>query len=534
MQHTRGLLWAVGLAALVSVTVASPAQAFSLSLPQYLKDAFSFLSKTQAQEGGDLKPEMDMGNPMPGDTNPGGEGLGNPNPAPGPGNPGPNGPPPKKFNDNPPGLPPQDGGEREGFDRNPADDALRNINRGGGELNRKLDRFGRFIDNRERKGGPIDTDTREKFGRSKEAAKQMEEADSSDDVEGVDAGQLEDDVKSLEQKKKQLEQEERQLKNRKKQLEQMLKMVTGFEKQLVRLTKQKLAIPASITEAIANIKTTVDKAKGATTLEGVDELSADVPELMSALNESRADLEMAGRFPQLRTQMKSEVKRWENELKRATTLAKSLIAKKIDVSEALATLTAGIAKLKETQAAVLAKAAEGSYQEAFELAEEDFFGDREDLAQAITVIQMMKNLKGFRGQYNSAVQFIDRRIKLADRKKLDTNQVKELFASAKAKGQEVLGLIGSTELDTDAVQALLAELEDLKGELEDELRELLGEEETYSWRQGKAPVQFGSLEVPAGFGGGQGERGNSGPGGGGPGSTGPGGPGFGQGSEGGF
>ncbi len=85
-------------------------------------------------------------------------------------------------------------------------------------------------------------------------------------------------------------------------------------------------------------------------------------------------------------------------------------------------------------------------------------------------------------------------IKRLKRQKIDTSELEDLYAQAKAKGEEIIAMIKAKEFDDEeTVRSAFDEMENIGQEFESKMRELTGEREQMPWEKG--PQQFRKMEM---------------------------------------
>ncbi len=343
---------------------------------------------------------------------------------------------------------------------------------------------------------------------TKGMVEKLKEAGSLDDVANIDKEHVEQNLQEIngemqnsKEQERQKKMQEQQLKQMKKHLDQMEQQVKQFERIL---TKIKVTPPAKLTETIAKIKEIIAKARAATTM---DEWQAagveDIRDLFDSLQESRGQLEMLARWPQTLKQVDVQLKRLNNELAKAKKMV-TKVSKDIDLTSTYSSFEEVVGKLKLARDNAVAKVEAGAAEEAFQLLQDDFFGQLDDIFKYQRTIQMMSNLGKFKAEFQRGVAQLDRRIKKLERnKKIDVTEIRQLQADAKVKGEQIIDILkAGGDLDEDTIFGLMQEMESLRSEIEASLNELEGDNSALPWNQGKQ--QFGNVnfQVPTGFGGG--------------------------------
>ncbi len=468
------------LSLVLTFSVTQPAKAFYLEVPEFFKTALKSLQskKALAQEGGTVAPTS----PPP---------PSNPTPPPPPNPTQPPSPPVDSGSFKPPALQPQEG-------QTPGNNLeFKQLHQGAEQMDNGLRKFDSMMKGSERDGGKLPPGTRDNFDRAQGMVNKSKSAQNSEDAQNINGDELDQSMRSLDQSRQEMMQKERRLKDMRRMLSGMERAVTMFERQVTKLTKQKIAVPQNVTDALQKVKDVIAKLKATEDADEAEELMQDLPDLMDTLNESRQQLEMLSRWPQTLKQLDRELKNLTRELSRSKAVVDRLLKKEIDLTQTYSQFEAAVNKLKGVRDEAVAKVASGNAEEAFELLEEDFFGQMQDVWEHQRVIQTMSNLGRFVSDFSRGVNDANRTIATLKRKKIDTSDLEGLLVEIKAKGEEVKTLLKAQPLDDEAVMSILQDLENTRQQFENQRGDLLGEEETRPWEGGGQ--NFKSLELPPGF-----------------------------------
>ena len=486
------------LALALSLTVALPAKAFYLEVPSYFKDLFP---KTSAQEGATMAPKPIMESPQLGQPsispalepitdgtailpntgiNPSATCLVNGKELPGTCD---------QYNKQPQqdgnNQPPTVNGQGQGDNRGPDNERmLKDVKRGVTDVERQLKQFKMMVSKFEKQGTVISEDLKSKITTLKTLIAKYKTITSAEELQEMNMDELWQGMRDLEEERQNLERTANVLREMRR-IETGVKM---FEKQIAKLVKQKVTMPADITANLEKVKTIIAAIKS-----GQTENAEDIFEAMQELDQSRGQLEMLARWPQTVKEMDQELKNLVRETKRAKTIADRLSKKGMDLSGTYAELEAAVNKMKETRDATVAKMQAGESEEAFEMVQNDFFGQMEDTWQGHKIIMTMNNFGQFNADFTRGIAQAQREIKAVERKKIDATALKDLLTQAKAKGAEVKEMFKAKPLDPDSIMAVLEELEDLRQEFDQMLAELTGAEEEMPWEKG--PRQFQSMQA---------------------------------------
>ncbi len=306
-------------------------------------------------------------------------------------------------------------------------------------------------------------------------------AQTSDELmeQDLDPGSLGGIMQELEEARREAEQCKRMKNDMKRGLKGMKSGVNMFEKQLKKLSQKGIATPANIQENIDKIKTMLQKIETGDSC-NIEELGMDeMPDLFQNLDESRQQLEMLTRWPEMKKMMNKELKKLQTELKKAKSAADRLNKKGIDVYDILANFESAVAKLQVVGNEAEAKLQSGDAEGAMELLESDFYGQMEDVWQYNRMISMVTNLGKFTSESQRGINNAKRMITQLKRQKKDVSELQDLLEDATAKRQEIINTLKSvkaSEVDEEGVITMMEEMENLKQEFDDNVSELTGKQ----------------------------------------------------------
>ncbi len=474
MKYVKKILLG-GLLVVGSLAFATPSQAFYLEVPQILRNAVQSLkSSVNAQEASDIKstdsvlpsvsPQQyapvqpissDMYKPQENNTPP---------------------KPPMNFQP----QPGQD--DRSGQDGNRGPDnerMLKDVKRGASDVARQLKQFETLVTKFEKKGVAISADTKTKMEELRALIAKFQSITSAEEIQDMNMDDMWSKMRDLEEERRSLEQMDNILREMKR-IESSVKM---FEKQVLKLSKQKIALPTEITENLEKVKTAITDIKA-----GKMENAENIFDLVQNLNENRNQMEMLARWPQTSKEMDRQVKNLEKELKRAKTTTDRLNKKGIDISSIYSQFETAVAKLKEIRSEANSKINENA-EDAFDLVQNDFFGQMDDVMENQRIIMTMGNFGQFQTDFTREINKATQQIKALKKKNVDTSELENLISEAKTKGAEVKELFKVKPLDPDAVVEALSEVENLGQEFDHKMSELTGVEEDMPWEKGKQEFQ---------------------------------------------
>ncbi len=360
--------------------------------------------------------------------------------------------------------------------------ALKDMKRGAQQITKQLKQFEALVARFEKKGVAISSDVKTKIEELKKITQKFLSA-TADDAKDLDMNEMGQSMRDLENERQNLE----QMDNITREIRRIESNVNTFEKQVQKLAKQNISMPAMVSENLGKMKTAIANIKA-----GKMENAGDIFDLMRDLDESRGQMEMLARWPQTVKEMDRQVKNLERELKRSKLSVDRLNKNGIDLSSVYSQFESAIAKLKETRDAAKIKIQENA-EDAFDMVQNDFFGQMDDVMESQRTIMTMSNFGRFQSDFTRETNKDVQRIKTLKRQKIDTAELEDLLTQAKAKGAEVKDLFKANPLDVDAVIEALGEIENIKQEFDNKIGELTGTEDQMPWEKGSQ--QFKQIEV---------------------------------------
>lgn len=490
------------------VLVAKPAKAFYLEVPQSVKDLFTVFKseKVSAQESytATTPPPTDSTQPAPY------SGTSQPYPP----QEGMMPPPSSGMTDQPMNqpysMPPQQGmmqnnqgapygyngqGMQGGQDNGKQ---LEQMKRGMSQMSRQVKQLEQMITSAEKKGTNVPEEIKQNLAKLKNILDSVSGATSMDDMQNIDTSEIQELMQSLDEYRRNVMEAQQRLDGMRRGMKGMEQGLKMFKTQISRLTKQKIAVPSDLTENITKLEAIVAAIKNAKTIEEMDAIDFEsMQDLMQTLDENRQQLEALARWPQSLKQINNELTRLTRELTRSKTIVTRLTAKGIDLQSEYTAFEEAVNKLKDVRDDAVAMMAAGNSEEAFSTLEDDFFGQMDDVWQNQRIIMTMSNLSRFATEFKQNMARANSMVKNLKRKKVDTSELETAISQANIKGQEILALLKTKPVDTEAIIEALDELENIKQEFESISSELTGEEDDLPWEHG--PQQFKPVTLPQGF-----------------------------------
>jgi len=504
----------------------APAHAFSLNFKTFF-EKFAPVEKIQAQEAGEMTAPADQIQPLPPVDNDSSSNNPTPTtcrvndvdvPCPGVNNP----PQPNQPNQNQPGQFNQSG--QQGQPGPSAEQMAKQSAQRLKEMKNGLKTIRATVTSFEKlmvKGNTLSDALQAKIVQAKELATKIEGTTTADEISNDDMDTLRELMNDLREEQQSMQ----RLTEFRKNIIYTERGVKNFESQVKRLEKQKIVIPADVTANLEKIKQLITTVKTAVSWEEMQTAGVeDLGDLMDTLNESRNNLEMLARWPKTLKQMDKEITNLNRQVKKDKIIVDRLLKKEIDLTENYNKFVEMAEKIKAARADAATKMAAGDSQGAFNVAEDDFFGQLEETYQNAKIIEMMNSLGAFTSSFKSELNKAKQTIKQLANKKIDITELQAIYDETKTKGDETLALIKIKPIDEEAVITAMEELGNLRVDFGNKISELQGDDSAdMPWEQGTN--QFKAVSVTPNFNqyfpqqqqqpmpgvGGSGDGGNKGP-----------------------
>lgn len=378
--------------------------------------------------------------------------------------------------------------------QNGGDMGLSNMKRGLKQMDNNLKKFEKMVTDLEKKGGQIPQELKDKIARAKSISEALNSATTAEEMQSAGMDEYPSMLQDLEESRREIFENAQRLQDVKRNIKGMEQGLKMFESQLKKLQKQKITLPADLTEKVTKARAVIDAIKNAKTWEEVESAGIeDLQDTFQDLDEGRQQLEMLARWPQTLKQIDKELSNLNKELKRDKTIVDKLAKKGIDLSSNYSLFAEVIAKLKAVRDDAVAKMSAGQSQEAFDAIENDFFGQMDDVWENSRIIQTMNNLGRFNQDFKRGITDMSRTVAKLKKNRIDIAELAELVSQIKAKGEGVLALLKEKPVDQEAISTELQDLEGLRMDFENKVQELAGEGEDMPWEIG--PQQFKSIQV---------------------------------------
>ncbi len=391
------------------------------------------------------------------------------------------------------------GDQRQGM-QGGQDDArqLAEMKRNMKQMGRMVKQFEQMIASAEKKGTTVPEEVKQNLAKLKSILDAVQNAKSMEELQDVDMSAIQDLTQSLEDFRRNVIEGQQRLDGMKRGMKGMEQGLKMFKAQIARLAKQKITVPAEITDNIAKLEAIITTIKNAKTAEEMDAIDFEsMQDLMQNMDQNRQQLEILARWPQTLKDIDRQLTQLQRELKRAKSIADRLAKKGIDVQDLYNSFADAVNKLKSVRDDAVAKMAAGNSEEAFSALEDDFFGQMEDVWQHSRVLNMMANMGQFTAEFKREMAQAQQMINRLKRQKKDTSELEAIFQQAKEKGQEIIDMIKSKDFDEETIKDAFDEMENIGQEFEAKLAELTGQEEVMPWEKG--PQQFRDINLPQGF-----------------------------------
>lgn len=372
---------------------------------------------------------------------------------------------------------------------------LKDMKRNVLQMENNLKQFEKMMQKAEKSGTVVPTEIKEKLEKAKNIIAAIKSAATMEEMRNAGMEDFNEIMQDLEQARQDIFEKAQRLQDVKRGVKSMEQGIKTFEKQLATVAKKKVIVPQEIANNVAKLKDVIAKIKVAQTWDEVEAAGLeDMQDMMQTLDQSRQQLEILARWPQTLKQVNQELKRLTTELKRSKSISDRLMKKSIDVSGVYAEFEAAVNKLTSVRDEAANDMNTGKSDDAFDLLQNNFFGQTQDVWEFQRVIQTMNNLGQFTSQFKQGVNQAQNQIKMLQRKKIDVVELQDLLNQSKTEGNEVLALMKIKSIDTDAIMSGIQDLENLRQDFDSKMGELTGAEGgPMPWEQG--PQQFQKVEM---------------------------------------
>ena len=345
------------------------------------------------------------------------------------------------------------------------------------------------------KGNTLSDALKVKITQAKEIVAKIENAKSAEEISNDDMDNLRELMNNLEEERQSMQ----RLTEFRRNISNTERGVKNFESQLTRLQKQKIVVPADVTENLNKIKQLISVVKIAKSWEEMQTAGVeDMGDLMDTLNESRNNLEMLARWPQTLKQMNKEVVNLDRQVKKDKGIVDRLLKKGIDLTENYNKFVEMVNKIKVVRDEANSKMAAGDSENAFNLVQDDFFGQLEETYQNAKVIEIMNNLGAFTSSFKSELNKAKQQINQLGKKKIDVTELQAIYNETKIKGDETMVLVKTKPIDEEAVITAMEEMQNLRVDFGEKVSELQGEDAVdMPWEQGNQ--QFKAVQMTSDF-----------------------------------
>lgn len=373
---------------------------------------------------------------------------------------------------------------------------FKEMKRGSKGMEQGLKQYEKNFAQAEKKGVVIPQEIKDKLTQLRTIVDGAKNASTVEELDNLDLGSTQEIMQSLNEAQRELIENAQRLDGMKRGIKGMKQGINMFEKQLARLTKQKIAIPADLEEKIAKARAVIAAIESAKTWDEAEAAGIeDMQDIMMNLDQSRGQLEMLARWPQTLNQLNRELQNFARQLKQNKAIADRLNKRGIDLSDHVSAFEEAVNKLKSVREEAIAKIAAGESQEAFELIENEFFGQMDDIYQHVKIIQIMNNMGRFTSDFKRGLAEATHELNRRAKKGIDVSEARATLEQAKTQGEEVVVLLKTKPLDEEAMLNALETFEESMMTFGNQMESLDGgQEEIMPWEKG--PQQFKKMEVP--------------------------------------
>src|SRR3989338_1190185 len=371
---------------------------------------------------------------------------------------------------------------------------MQDMKRGVKQTERMVKEFEKMIQKVEKAGVVVSSEVKQDLEKIKAILVAVSKAASIEEIQDTGMQEMGDLMQSMEDFRRDVVEKQQRMEGMKRGIRGMEQGLKMFKSQVTRLAKSKVAVPADVTENIAKLEAIIAQVKTAKTSEEIDAIDFESMQgLMQDMDESRQKLEQLARWPQTLKDVNRQLTQLQRELKRAKSIADRLVKKGMDVQDLYNSFADAVNKLKSVRDSAVEKMAAGDGEGAFDLIENEFFGQMEDVWQHFRVLNMMANMGRFTAEFKREMAQAQLMINRLKRQKKDTSELEAILQQAKDKGAEIQAMIKSKDFDEDTIRNAFDEMENISQEFDSAVAELTGQEEVMPWEKG--PQQFRRVEM---------------------------------------
>ena len=371
---------------------------------------------------------------------------------------------------------------------------LAEMKRNTKQMERPIKEFERMIQKVEKSGVAVSEEVKQNLAKAKAILESAKNASTMEEMQNVDMSEMGDLMQSMDEFRRDVVEKQQRIDGMRRGMRGMEQGLRMFENQVKRLAKSKVTVPTDVTENIAKLKAVIAQVKSAKTSEEIDAIDFEsMQDLMQNMDESRQKLEHLSRWPQTLKDINRQLTQLQREQKRAKSIANRLGKKGLDVQDLYNSFVDAVNKLKSVRDSAVEKMAAGDGEGAFELIENDFFGQMEDVWQHFRVLMMMSNMGQFNAEFKREMAKAQLQINRLKRQKKDTSELEAILQQTKERGQEIQNMIKTKDFDEDTIRDAFDEMENIGQEFDSKLAELTGQEEQMPWEKG--PQQFRRIEM---------------------------------------
>lgn len=346
-------------------------------------------------------------------------------------------------------------------------------------------------------GNVIPDNVKAKISRQKEIIKTLKEATTLEQAESANMNEFSDNMTNLGEELGNIS----KLAAIKKAVISMEKGVTSFEKQAEKVKKQGVVLPDDVVENLKKARTLVNTIKSAKTWDEVEAAGFyEFDDVMDELNNSRQELEYLAKWPMIMKEVDKQIAKLELALKNAKTKVDLLEKKNIDVGFNYINFEQEINKLKDIKTEAINKMKEGKGEEAFDILENNFFDNLDNVYENQRVIEEMNGLGRFNSDFKKELANVDLRIKTLKKKKIDTKEADAKLIEVKNAAKKVNDLLQTKPQDMTMIKIAIEEFEALRKSLYDIIDKIDTADDTMIWEiPGKNDIKFQKINMTNDF-----------------------------------
>lgn len=346
-------------------------------------------------------------------------------------------------------------------------------------------------------GNTIPDNVKTIITRQKEIIKTLKEAKTVEQAESVNMDEFSENMTLLGEEIGNIS----KLGAIKKAVISMEKGVASFEKQAEKVKKQGVVLPDDVVESLKKARTLVNTIKAAKTWDEVEKAGFyEFDDIMDELNSSRQELEYLAKWPKIIKEVDKQIAKLELALKNTKIKVDSLEKKGIDTTFNYMKFEEDINNLKNAKTEAVNIMKEGEGEKAFDILENNFFDNLDNVYENQRVVEEMNGLGKFNSDFKKELANIDLRIKTLKKKKVNVTEVEAKLVELKTAGNKVNELLQAKPQDMVTLKIAIEDFENLRKVLYDKIDEIDTANDVMIWEVAtKNDIKFQKINMTNDF-----------------------------------